>query len=483
MAAKKNMLRQKDILKLRKDFVIRAVYSSKKDLDTNIHLVGGVVRNLVSKLPMGCDYDFVLTSKIKETALRLALILGGSPFLLDKETGSFRIVIRKNNLRVTVDLSPLKGRDITHDLFMRDFTINAMAVNVEELFETDTVEIIDPLKGVSDSRRRCIVLIKDTIFEDDPVRLLRAVRLSAQYGFSISRETENIIKSKAHLLKTSSWERIRDEFFIILNCHNIRHNLKKLYAVGLLQEIFPEIRDWEMLSNYDLMSHIIQAVTEGEKLLYDIKKIMPEYLDAISSHFDSIVENIPRICLFKLGIFLHDIGKPVTMKIDERGIRFTGHDLEGETIVKRIAKRLKLGKKPAKTLCSLVRNHHRIFTMASQEKIPYRTKAHLFRAMDKDGIDLLFLSLADARATRGGEDYRLVQVVRELISFYYNIYSIKKQPPLLKGDDIMRLFKIPEGVMVGRILKKVQDTEGEGRVKNKKEAIEFIRRWLLDESK
>ena len=171
MAVKKNILRQKDILRLTKDSVIGAAYSSAEDLDTNIYLVGGVIRNLVSKFQIGLDYDFALSSKIKETAWKLALILGGSPFLLDKETGSFRIVIRKDNLRTTVDLSPIKGRDITEDLFMRDFTINAMAIDIKELFEKDTVSIVDPLNGINDSRKRCIVSIKETIFEDDPVRL------------------------------------------------------------------------------------------------------------------------------------------------------------------------------------------------------------------------------------------------------------------------------------------------------------------------
>lgn len=483
MTGEKNILRQRDILKLRKDPVLMSAYFSVKDAGVDIHLVGGAVRNLVSRFPIGLDYDLVLTSRVKEISQKLASLLEGSLFLLDKKAGSYRIVVKEDDIKLTVDLSPLKGRTIIEDLYMRDFTINAMAVNIKELFEKDIVKIIDQLNGIRDSKKRCITLIKDTTFEDDPVRLLRAYRLSAQYGFSINKDTENIIKANARFLKRASWERIRDEFFLILNCHNTVVHLKRLYNTGLLAEIFPEIRDWEILREYDLFSHSVRAVTEGERLLYEIKDFVPEYAFSVSSHFDSVVENITRAGLFKLGIFLHDIGKAITIKIDGARMRFIRHDLEGETIVKRIIKRLKLGKKAARTLCNLVRNHHRIFTIASMEKIPYRTKTHLFRVMEGDSIDLLFLAVADARATRGSEDYRLVQIVRELMDFYFRVYNIKKQPPLLRGTDVMRLFNVPQGIMVGRILKRIEDAEGEGIIKNRKEAVEFIKRWLADGAK
>lgn len=475
-------LRKQDILRLKNDPVIDAVYSSAKELNIYVYLVGGIVRNIISKLPIGYDYDFVLSMKAKDAAEKLALIIKGSPFLLDKESGSFRVVIKKNNASINVDLSPIKGRDIIEDIFKRDFTINAMAIDMKKLFEKDVVPIIDPLNGARHGKKKLIAPAREDIFDNDPIRLLRAVRLSAQYGFSIDEDMEYLIKAKSYLLKTSSWERIRDEFFAIINCHNVGNNIKKLWMLGLLQEIFPEIKEWDKLEDYDLKSHVIKTVVEGEKILYNLKKLVPEYEDAVLSHFDSLIGNIPRSAFFKFAVFLHDIGKPVSMKIDGERLRFTGHEIEGETITKKIAKRLKLSNRASRILCKLVRNHHRVFNMASLGRILTRSKAYFFRIMDKDGIDLLFLSLADAQATRGGEDTELAMFVRNLTSFYFDAYIVKKPTPLLKGGDVMRIFNIPQGIMIGRILKKIQDAEGMGLIKNRKDAVRFIKKWLADKS-
>lgn len=462
---------------------MRAVYFSAKECGSDAYLVGGVVRNVISKLPIGCDYDFALTGNIKDAAERFASLANGSPFLLDKEISSFRVAVKKGDTKINIDLSPLKGGNIIEDIFARDFTVNAMAIDLRELFEKDKVLLIDPLAGARHSKKRLLAPIKDDIFNNDPIRLLRAVRLSAQYGFSINKDTETLIKARAHLLKTSSWERIRDEFFATIICHNAGDNLKKLYALGLLQEIFPEIIDWDRLENYDLMSHIIKAVQEGERIICGITEFIPEYEDVILRHFDGLIGNIPRSAFFKFAMFLHDVGKAVAIKIDGERLRFPGHEMEGEAIAKKTAKRLKLSRNASAILCKLIRNHHRVFNMASMEKVSSRSKAHFFRIMDQDGIDLLFMSLADARATRGGEDPELAELVKEVVSFYFDVYAVKKPPPLFKGNDVMSVFNIPEGIMVGKILKKIQDAEGIGLIKNKKDAVEFINKWLLDKSK
>jgi len=198
----------------------------------------------------------------------------------------------------------------------------------------------------------------------------------------------------------------------------------------------------------------------------------------------------------KLKSLLHDVSDDVdlfifpemtlsgfTMKSDDKCLRFTGHDAEGEAIAKKIARRLKLSRRLLVSLGKIVRNHHRVFNIASLEKVSLRSKAHFFRVMDIDGLDLLFLSIADARATRGSEDHELEELVKELIPFYFDTYRVRKMPPILKGDEIMKIFQIPEGIIVGRILKKVQEAEGMGIVNDKEEAVEFIRGWLHGKAK
>ncbi|OGP31730.1 MAG: hypothetical protein A2073_05290 [Deltaproteobacteria bacterium GWC2_42_11] len=478
-------MRRKDVSRLREDPVIYNLYPCLAGFGIDAYLVGGVVRNIICNIPVGYDYDFALTGKIRDAAERIAFTMHGSPFPLDKAAGSYRIVIKGGAYNsINIDLSLVSGRGITEDVLTRDFTINAVAVDIKELFEKDNVSLIDPLNGARDARERHIIPVKDDIFDADPIRMLRAVRLAAQHSFNIDSRTEKLIKEKSYLLKTTSWERIRDDFFAILDCCNAAYNLKRLYELGLLKEIFPEIKDWEKLKGYDLLSHVIKAVAEGENLIYGLKGFIPVYEELVLQHFKSPASgNISRSAFFRFVLFLHDAGKAFTMKSDDKCLRFTGHDAEGEAIAKKIARRLKLSRRLLVSLGKIVRNHHRVFNIASLEKVSLRSKAHFFRVMDIDGLDLLFLSIADARATRGSEDHELEELVKELIPFYFDTYRVRKMPPILKGDEIMKIFQIPEGIIVGRILKKVQEAEGMGIVNDKEEAVEFIRGWLHGKAK
>jgi poly(A) polymerase len=508
------------ISKLRNEPILKVIFDVLNTEGVHAYLVGGVLRNLLLSQPLGFDYDIVLERNIGDTANLLARRLKGSHFLLDKESGSYRVVVKagsgrwdvgggknKNHIPYltlyppyfNIDLSPCKGKDIFEDLRNRDFTINAMAVPTNAFFEKKKIELIDIFNGQIDAKNKTIKMLKPDIFDNDPVRLLRAVRLSAQYSLSIDRETERLIKIKAKLLPTSSWERIRDEFFSILACASSVNYVKRLYELSLLREILPEVRDWEDLIDYDLISHAFKTLEQGEKLSNNLKAFVAEFADSINNDFQISLGNISRMGLFKLSLFIHDAGKPTTMKKEEDRIRFIGHEVEGEAICKRIGRRLKLSRGASTFIARLVRNHHRVFNLASLKKVQEqegsaflraqakpkhltnRSWSHMFRAVGgEDGIPLVLLSLADARATRNGDDPELASFVRDLIGFYYKVYAVSKPKPILNGNEVMEIFGVSEGVIVGRILRRLAEAEGEGVVKNKRDGVKFIKSWLKE---
>ncbi|MBI3398042.1 MAG: CCA tRNA nucleotidyltransferase [Deltaproteobacteria bacterium] len=467
------------ILQLKNESILRAIFDGVNAVKAEAYLVGGVLRNLALSRPLGFDYDIVLDGKVKETANLIAGRLKGSPFLLDKKLESYRVNVKHRDGMFNIDISQRKGKDIWEDLSRRDFTINALSVDMNALFKKKDAAIIDIFKGINDAENKIIRMLKPEIFDEDPLRLLRAVRLSAQYNLKIDKETEKYIQAKANLLPKSSWERIRDEFFLILYCSEAAYYVKKLHELSLLREIIPEIRNWESLKDYNLLSHSLKTLEQGENLYNNLNAFAPEFADNLYAYFEITFGNIAKRGLFKIALFLHDVGKAVTMKREEDRIRFIGHEGEGEIISKRIGKRLKLSRAAIGLIARLGRNHHRVFNLASFDKPTNRSKAHLFRVMGGgDGLLLLLLAFADARATRDGDDPELASLVRDLIGFYYKVYSVKKPKPILNGEEVMDIFNIPEGVIVGRILNKLAEVEGEGIVKSKRDAVKFINNWL-----
>jgi hypothetical protein len=156
-----------------------------------------------------------------------------------------------------------------------------------------------------------------------------------------------------------------------------------------------------------------------------------------------------------------------------------GHDVEGEEITGNILKRLRFGRKVAGEVKKLVRNHHRPFALAVLKEPSRRARIHFFNVVGGEtGLDLLFLALADARATRGGEDEELASLVDEMLAFYCDVYRKKKKKPLLSGKEIMETFGVPEGVLVGEIMRIIAEAVETGVVRSKKGAVRYIGEWL-----
>lgn len=446
---------------------------------TELFLVGGVVRNIALGIEGAPDYDFAFGGDTLALAASMAERLGGSFFPLDEEAGAWRVASRQNG-GLTVDFTPLFGGDIVSDLGKRDFTVNALAVPVAALSRGERL-VIDPFNGLDDAGRRVIRTVSSTVFDDDPLRLMRAVRLSVQYGLSMDEGTRKAVSSKARLLPLSSPERIRDELVYLMASPGAHDGVRLLHETGLLGTIVPETRGWGDVSGYDLLSHSLSVLGEAGKLLESIdERAFPGLSERLREYLHR-PGPVPNKALFRLAALFHDFGKAYTLKREAGKLRFIGHDSEGAARIGEVMERLRFSKKTASELSLLIKNHHRVFMLASLDKMTFRAKGHFFRVMGGEpGVMLLCLALSDARATRGGEDPGLYKAVIELMRFYYGVWTIKKPPPLMTGSQVMETFRVKEGPDVGEILKKIGEGVEAGLVSSRKDAVAYVRRWLRE---
>ena len=445
---------------------------------SGLYLVGGVLRNIALGAPAAPDYDFSFDGDTRALAAAVSAALGGSFFALDEQAGAWRVVSRGDGF--TVDFTPTAGGDIVADLGKRDFTVNALALPVKDFFHGEPL-VIDPFGGVGDAGAAVLRKVCDSVFDDDPVRAMRAVRLSMRYGLKIEQDTWDLLVSKADLLSQTSPERARDELVALMTCANSSEGVKLLYASGLMEVMVPEMKGWKDISGYDLLSHSLRALSEADELLGGISEdTFPGLSDRLREYFMRPA-SVPGSVLLRLAALFHDFGKAYTLTREAGKLRFIGHDSEGAKRIPEVMERLRFSRKNASELALLVKNHHRVFMLASLRERSYRAKGHFFRAMGgESGLMLLCLALADARATRGGEDPELYEVVLEMMRFYYGVYIKVKPAPLMTGRQVMDAFRVPEGPQVGQILRKMNEGVETGAVRNRKEAVAYIKKWLKE---
>ena len=410
--------------------------------------------------PLGKDFDFVLPGDAAGLAKELARQMEGTAFLLDDAFGTWRVVIKKAEGKAEADFCVRQGGDILADLRQRDFTMNSLAIRLPDIFQNEKPLVIDPLGGISDLRQGILRANSEDSLRRDPLRMLRAYRFAYTLGLKIDEETEKAIGRNRKLILRSAGERVRGEFFAALHENQAAHFLRDLYQTGLLEELFPEIGEWEPLSqgphsDFPLLEHAFRTVEAGEFLLAHLRDFSSPEAQALEQHFAQVLEEgISRKALFKFACFFHDSGKPHTrtQAPEATVFRFLDHDQEGQRINERLARRLKLSRRSLRILSELTRQHMRLASLAKGGAVTPRAKYRFFRDTGKEGLDLVLLSLANAVGSRkpsvsfdpfrapSGDLGKIMEAGRELLRYYYEDFSPKPPGPLLNGKEIMKSF-------------------------------------------
>ena len=497
------------------------------------YIVGGFVRDWLLKRETN-DVDITVNGDSIAIARKVARETGGRFVLLDGINNIARVVVLESQDREATsesrespgpewhfDFSSF-ARDIESDLARRDFTINAMALELGSVVAAgasaatshrkppkapaesrSTIKLLDPFSGKEDLKNKTIRAVSEGVFEADSARLLRAVRLAAELDFSIESTTESLIARYSGGAAEVPGERTREELLRLLARPRAAYYLRYLDRLGLLLALIPELGaskgvEQPTMHFWDVFEHSLHTVGALEFLIresdweYGNDAMLPvaPWSDAIEKHLSTgVSRGSNHRVLLKLAGLLHDIAKPETKTIDDTGrARFLGHTKQGATVTTNIMERLRFSNREVKLVESLVYNHLRPAQMTDGEFPTRKAIYRYFRDTGDGGIDILLLALADYLASRGPlvsmEEWRrhcrlMNYVLEEHDKQQSEILPVK----LIDGNDIMSAFGLTPGPLIGKLLATANEAHASGELSTREEALALVHRELSAASK
>ncbi len=454
------------------DKVILKIADIASGSKTDVYLVGGYVRdNLLGIESMDIDFTVIgdaikfAESAAKEYKTNLNAVYSkfGTALLLLNEGNSAEIKVefasaRKESYASNSRKPLVEFSDLKDDLSRRDFTINALAVKVSD----KNFEIIDLFSGLDDLENKILRTPLNPVktFEDDPLRMMRAIRFASQLNFEIEPETFEAIKKMKNRLRIEpgtsevvSQERITNEFLKILLTKKPSLGLKLLFDSGLLEIIFPEVSSLEGVDqrkdfhHKDVFYHTLQVV-------------------------DNISKNTDNLWL-RFASLMHDIAKPPTKKFAEgTGWTFHGHEELGAKWQKKIFTRLKLPFDKLPYVEKLVRLHLRPIALAEENVTDSAIRRLIFEAGNEIN-DLLTLCRADITSKDPSKvkEYRanFDKVEKRIIEVEERDKIRNFQSPV-RGAEIMQICNIPPSRKVGKIKTKIEEAILDGIIPNEHDA-------------
>ena len=442
------------------------------------------------------DLDITIEADPLRLGPDIAKTFGGDCFPLDAERGRVRVLLPAYDIHL--DLMPLPG-SIEDDLRTRDFTIDAMAAPLNEL-ASGSIRLIDPTTGLPDLQDRVVRHVSEQALVDDPLRLLRGVRLAVLLDFAIEPITAKAIHRHGGGLERVAMERQRDELVQILRTPRGAPGLRLMDELGLLDGVLPELavtrgveqpkeHYWDVFRHclavveaLDMMLAMDEPEAEPARSLWNELWGRLEWWEDGRQYFATeFVPNTHRCSLTKLAGLLHDIGKPETKSFDNGRIRFRGHADAGAQIATRVMQRLRFSARETALVSGMIEAHMRPVQMA-QEQAPSRKAVYrFFRDTGEAGIDTLFLSLADHLGTMGPrvelEGWRRhVAVIDYVLRMRSEERVVVEPPKLVDGDDLMSALGIPPGPRLRELLELVREAQAAGELTTREEAIALARR-------
>jgi len=466
---------------------LRTAHVIAKQHKQDLFLVGGTIRDLYLTGSPGKDFDFLVHDNVQSIADHFAQSYGGTFFCLDSKRGMYRVLIDAADDVKTADFSGSYEGSLTSDLRNRDFTINSIALNLTDIFENNTLTFIDPAGGLDDLQKRSIRVTSPASLQHDPVRVLRAVRFSRKCNCTLLPETENLMHNCKKLLLSSPWERIRNEFFMILNTTAATSSpLEELDRLGLLVLLIPELEKMKGLQqgthhDFTLWEHSLKTAYFTDVILKKCDHYFPRHAPALSHYFTEELEDaITRGTLLIFTALLHDIGKPSTQTSVNGTTHFFLHDRHGVKINQEIAKRFKLSRKTSRIITTVTRHHMRPLNLHQLQSVSERAQFRLLRDLNGAVPDTLVVACADALATRapcpatGHSIPPLHKTASLLMDYYFRETAQGTVKPLMNGNEIMEALHLDPGREVGELVELINEAEREGRITTKEEARAFI---------
>lgn len=468
------------------------------------YLVGGAVRDALMGRPIK-DLDIVVPERAITLARRVANRLDGAFYPLDVEHDTGRVILKPGNAETfIVDFSVQRGPDLTSDLLARDFTINAIAVDVN-----DPQVTFDPLGGVVDLKNKTIRSCTSTSFQEDPLRILRGIRFAAMGDFHIQPATLALMRASTFKLVEVSPERVRDEFFRILSGRIPHTSLRAMDMLGIIDQLFPELQLLKGVTQSaphfeDVWSHTLRVI---DRLGMIVALLSPQHDEELASSFASgmvayklgrfrtqinqhlnsqLVADRSLRSLLWMSALYHDVGKPFTRTVAEDGrVRFISHEICSAELVSERAREFRLSRRENDRLTVVAKNHLRPILLAQTSNMASKKAIYrFFRDTGAAGVDVCLLALADTWATFGpalSEDIwsHQLDVVKNLLESWWERVEDNIAPPILvNGQDLIDRLGLEPGPQIGRLLAEIREAQVIGEIKNKADALTFAKSRL-----
>ena len=445
---------------------IRFLKDLRDKIDIETYLVGGFVRDLILG-KKGKDIDVMTLGEPYELVKKLSENKGFSNVSIFKNFGTASI---KNNNYVLEFVgarkesysknsrNPLvKPGLFDDDMSRRDFTINAICISMN----SDYGSVIDKFNGINDIKNKIIRTCDEPIktFEDDPLRMMRAIRFASQLNFDIEEETFSSIIENAKRIEIISKERITSELNKIILSKKPSYGFKLLFSSGLLKFIFPEMNNLHGVDKVKNHSH-------KDNFYHTL-----EVLDNICESTDSL--------WLRWSAILHDIAKPHTKRYNEKvGWTFHGHEDLGSKLVPKIFKKLKLPlNDKMRYVAKLVRLHLRPIALVKDHITDSAIRRLLYES-GNDIDDLMKLCRADITTKNPDKAKKYLKnfdIVEKKMRVVEESDKIKNFQPPISGQEIIDIFAIKPSKIIGELKSEIKNQILDGKIKNnREEALDLL---------
>jgi len=464
-----------------------------------IYLVGGSIRDFMLG-KTSYDLDFVLPRQSIKAAKLIADEFNSDFYVLDKKRSTARAIIQSGKTKKCIDFARYNGGSIFEDLTHRDFTFNAMALNI---IKPD--ELLDPLYGKEHLQQKLLFPCARDSFLNDPVRVIRAVRFLGALNLQLGEGVSDLITQAACTLPQVSTERVRDELFRILAQTKVSDSFHRMIQLKIFDQIFLELAELAGIyfgksHFYDALEHSINTAAILQELIEHllnpgspssndfINQILNEYKHLrvpLKKYLqEPLIQGRGKKELMIIGALFLDSGRLQFNHIEIKRRKENPATIEKSTKIARDwGKRMALSNSEIEFISQAITHHSNnrfeaIFDDADQHVSIYQ----YFKSAGNAGIAACFIYLADKIAILGSEiKHEVLKRSIESIKLFLESWFLRRDevinpPKIINGDDLIKNLRIESGVRLGELLEEIRIAQVMGKIRSKQQALDYARR-------
>ena len=448
-------------------------------------VVGGAVRDALLGHEI-TDVDLVVDADPGAVARAIAGGLDGVAFELSDEFGTWRSQGRDFSWQV--DVAALRGGSIEADLGLRDFTVGAIAIALEGGY------LIDPTGGLDDLAAGVLRAVSESSFRDDPLRVIRASRLAAQFGWEIEGGTLVLASESAAMLGSVAGERILSEFLLLVGSRDPLGGIEKFDRTGAMEVVLPEITGLKGVvqgpnHHLDVHGHTIEVLEGVLRIETELDRFVGDAAVATSAYLaEPLADSTDRAVGLRLGALFHDCAKPETRTERDGVVGFRGHDELGADKVGDVFDRLRASRRLSRHVADLTRHHLILGFMAASGPPSPEAVYDYLRRTSPVSVDVTLLTVADRLAARGSGTVASSEMIEAHLELASRMVAEGLEwretgPPVLPipGDELAREVGLEPGPELGRLIERLERAVWTGQVDSASDAVTLAREILQED--